>query len=217
MRKRADLKKGNNKRDQIISIARNLFAENGYEKTPVREIVNKAGTSMGNLYFHFPNKLDILKVICLDFVQRLRDQITRIHGMNLPPEVGFAVDFKIGYITTLEHPKTSKFWVASRNIPEIHGYSLENKRIRLKTFFSDRITDDEIELIAIAIQGIADGIFDQKRQGRITGNSAKLSNAIIDYSLRLMGYSRQEIFQTIEFMENYISGHPEIVDTYFHM
>jgi AcrR family transcriptional regulator len=205
----------NNKRETIMQVSRKLFAEKGYEKTSVRELVEAAETSMGNLYFHFPNKLEILKVICKEFVNRLRQQIYKIHEMDFSPETGFALDFKIGYITTLEHPKTSRFWSASRNIPEIHKYSLENKRIRLQTFFGDRLHPGETELLAIAIQGIADGIFEQKRQGRVSGDSPVLSNTIIDYSLRLLGYSAAEITKAITDMDNYIKNNPEIIDRYF--
>lgn len=204
-----------NKRDLIIETAKRLFAEKGYDNTSVREIVDEAHTSMGNLYFHFPNKLEILKIICLDFVNILRDQIYQIYSMNFRPEVGFALDFRIGYITTLEHPKTSQFWTASRNIPEIHQYSLENKRIRLKTFFGDRVSQEEVDLLAIAIQGIADGIFEQRRQGKISGNSAKLSNTIIDYSLRLLGYSSEDIRRVIKEVDMYIKQHGITIHKYF--
>lgn len=203
------------KRDIILNSAKKLFAEKGYENTSVRDIVEAANTSMGNLYFHFPNKLEIMKIICMDFVLVLREQIYRINELKLSPPVGFALDFKIGYITTLEHPKTSRFWTATRNIPEIHQFSLENKRIRLKTFFGERFSDDEIELLAIAIQGIADGIFDQKREGRIQGNSSRLSNAIIDYSLRLFGYSAPEIQNVLTEVEKYVQSHRITIDEYF--
>lgn len=203
------------KRNIILRTSRKLFAEKGFENTSVRQIVEAANTSMGNLYFHFPNKMEILKIICKDFVNILRNQIYKIHSMSFRPEVGFALDFRIGYITTLEHPKTSKLWAASQNIPEIHQYSLENKRIRLKTFFCDRISSDEIDLLAIAIQGIADGIFDQKREGNIKGNSAKLSNTIIDYSLRLLGYSKSEIEQVIQEVDDYIKAHHITINRYF--
>jgi len=203
------------KRDIILNAAKKLFAEKGYENTSVRDIVQAAETSMGNLYFHFPNKLEIMKIICMDFVNILREQIYRIHEMGLSPPVGFALDFRIGYITTLEHPKTSRFWTASRNIPEIHQFSLENKRIRLKTFFGERFPDEEIELLAIAIQGIADGIFDQKREGKIKGNSSRLSNAIIDYSLRLFGYSVTEIQNVLTEVEKYIQSQQITIDKYF--
>lgn len=199
-------KENNNKRQIIIKAAKKLFAEKGYENTSVRDIVVAANTSMGNLYYHFPNKHEMLREICDEFVTILRRQIGEIRELNLSPELGFALDFRIGYITTLEHPNTSQFWVASRNIQEIHQNSLENKRIRLKTFFSDRVTDEEISLLAVAIQGIADAIFEQKRQGVLVENSALLSNTIIDYSLRLLGFSRNEIRKTIQEVDEYIAN-----------
>ena len=203
------------KRDEILKVAKKLFATKGYENTSVRQIVDAASTSMGNLYFHFPNKHAILKEICQDFVGILRQQISKIHKKSLRPELGFALDFRIGYITTLENQKTSQFWVAARSIPEIHQFSLENKRIRLKTFFGDRIPEEEIQYMAIAIQGIADGIFDEKRRGTLSGNSSMLSNHIIDYSLRLIGYNREEIQRVIKEVDLYVQKHKITIDRYF--
>jgi AcrR family transcriptional regulator len=208
-------KSGANKRDIILRAARKLFAETGYQNTSVRQIVEAAGTSMGNLYFHFPNKMSILKIICQEYVNILRNQINIINDLSFKPEFGFALDFRIGYITTLEHPKTSQLWVASRNIPEIHKYSLENKRVRLRTFFGDQISEDEIDHLAIAIQGIADAIFEEKRQGKLNENSSNLSNTIIDFSLRLIGYSKPQIEQTINEVEEYIRKHHITLDKYF--
>jgi AcrR family transcriptional regulator len=208
-------KAGNNKREIILQTAKKLFAKEGYDNTSVRQIVQSANTSMGNLYFHFPNKQSILKVICKEYVNILRNQIERIHNLSFRPEVGFALDFRIGYITTLEHPKTSQVFSAAQNISEIHEYSLENKRLRLKTFFGEEISAAEIYYLAIAIQGIADGIFDQKREGKLDERSSVLSNTIIDYSLRLIGYSKPEISKTIEEVDEYIKKHRITIDKYF--
>jgi AcrR family transcriptional regulator len=206
---------GNNKREIILQTAKKLFAEQGYKNTSVRQIVGSAKTSMGNLYFHFPNKQTILKVICKEYVNILRNQIERVHNLSFRPEVGFALDFRIGYITTLEHPKTSQVFSAAQNISEIHEYSLENKRLRLKTFFGDKISPEENNYLAIAIQGIADGIFDQKREGKLNEKSTVLSNTIIDYSLRLIGYSKSEIASTIKEVNEYIQKHHITIDKYF--
>jgi AcrR family transcriptional regulator len=208
-------KKNGNKREIILHAARKLFAERGYEKSSVRQIVQLADTSMGNLYFHFPNKQSILKVICKDYVNVLRNQINDIHQLSMRPEVGFALDFRLGYITTLEHPRTSKFFAAAQNIPEIHTYSLENKRLRLKTFFGHLVNDEEIAYLAIAVQGIADGIFDQKRQGSLKEKSSVLSNTIIDFSLRLLGYSREQIRRALDEVDREIARRDIKVDKYF--
>jgi AcrR family transcriptional regulator len=209
-------KAGNNKREIILQTAKKLFAKQGYDNTSVREIVQRANTSMGNLYFHFPNKQSILKVICKEYVNILRNQIQRVSELSFRPEVGFALDFRIGYITTLEHPKTSQVFSAAQNIPEIHEFSLENKRLRLKTFFNSKISPEENNYLAIAIQGIADGIFDQKREGKLTERSSVLSNTIIDYSLRLIGYSKPEIAKTIEEVNDYIKKNRITIDKYFY-
>ncbi len=203
------------KRDEILRAAKKLFTELGYEQTSVRKIVEEANTSMGNLYFHFPNKLCILKVLSKEFITILRNQITQIHSLNFSPEVGFALDFRIGYITTLEDSKLSKLWLVVRTIPEIHKYSLENKRIRLKTFFGKQIPDRELGSLAIAIQAIADSFFEQKREGNLSDNAETLSNTIIDYSLRLLGYSPEKIFEVIKEVEDYINKHNITTADYF--
>jgi len=192
------------KREAIIRAAFKLFTEKGYENTSVRQIVDEANTSMGNLYFHFPDKLSILKYICDEFVGVLRKQIDRIHEMNFSPEVGFALDFRIGYLATLEDPTFSHIFTIARSTPEIHQHSLENKKIRLATFFGDRIPSEELDSLAIAMQGIADSFFEQKRNGLLDVSSQKISNTIIEYTLRLLGFEHDRINEVIREVEKYI-------------
>jgi AcrR family transcriptional regulator len=199
----------------ILKAAKKLFSEQGYDNTSVRDIVKAADTSMGNLYYYFPNKLTILQTICQGYIDILRGQISQIHALSLPPEVGFALDFKIGYINTLENEKLFPLWLAIRKIPEIHKHSLENKKIRLRTFFGDRFPSEELDILAIAIQGIADSFYEQKGAGNIDESALSPSYKIIDYSLRLLGYSPQGIAVVIEQVESYIQQHQITVGEYF--
>jgi len=215
MKIKSSKKRNKAKYEDILKAAKKLFSEQGYEKTTVRQIVEAANTSMGNLYFHFPNKLSILKSICKNYAYILRDQISQIPKLGFCPEVGFALDLKIGYINTLENPKLFPLWLAIRKIPEIHKYSLENKRIRLKTFFADKIDPDELDSLAMAMQGIVDSFYEQKGAGKLDENSIEPGYKIIDYSLRLLGYSRQRIQEVIEEVENYIQSHNITTADYF--
>lgn len=192
------------KKEAITRAAFKLFTENGYENTSVRQIVDEANTSMGNLYFHYPDKLSILKYICYEFVEALRSHIAKVHDMNFSPEVGFALDFRIGYLATLEDPTFSQIFTIARSTPEIHKHSLENKKIRLTTFFDEQISPEELNSLAIAIQGIADSFFEQKRNGLLNLRSKKISNTIIEYSLRLLGFERDQIDQVVEEVDKYI-------------
>jgi len=47
-------------RERILDIALELFTEQGYEKTSLRDIAEQLGTTKAALYYHFERKEDIL-------------------------------------------------------------------------------------------------------------------------------------------------------------
>lgn len=48
------------KKDIIVETAINLFNEKGYSNVSLREIAAAAGTTIGNMTYHFPQKVDLL-------------------------------------------------------------------------------------------------------------------------------------------------------------
>jgi AcrR family transcriptional regulator len=52
-------------RDRILDIALELFNERGYDKTSLREIADRLGTTKAALYYHFQRKEDILLALHL--------------------------------------------------------------------------------------------------------------------------------------------------------
>ncbi|MEU5660305.1 TetR family transcriptional regulator [Streptomyces sp. NPDC047737] len=55
-----------NTRQRIQDVALDLFAEQGYEKTSLREIAERLGVTKAALYYHFKTKEDILTSIFED-------------------------------------------------------------------------------------------------------------------------------------------------------
>jgi len=53
------------KRRLIIETAVMLFIEKGFHQTSIRDIANKAGISLGNLYNHFAGKSELIAAIAL--------------------------------------------------------------------------------------------------------------------------------------------------------
>src|ERR1700749_1639001 len=47
-------------RERILDIALELFSEQGYDKTSLRDIAERLGTTKAALYYHFARKEDIL-------------------------------------------------------------------------------------------------------------------------------------------------------------
>lgn len=62
------LERGRSTRDQLLTTATTLFAERGYDGTPIELILEAAGVSRGALYHHFNSKAAIFDAV-LDRVE----------------------------------------------------------------------------------------------------------------------------------------------------
>lgn len=74
-------------RDRILDVALDLFAEQGYDKTSLREIAEKMGFSKAALYYHFASKSDILMGLHMRMHQALRDLIPSLEEALVSPSV----------------------------------------------------------------------------------------------------------------------------------
>src|SRR5215831_16863526 len=73
-RARAELPRGGT-RERIQAIALELFAEQGYEKTSLREIAERLGVTKAALYYHFRSKEDIVRSFVEDYRAELEQVI----------------------------------------------------------------------------------------------------------------------------------------------
>lgn len=58
------MKKGIERRDQIIETAERLFYEKGYEQTSVQDVLDALSLSKGGFYHYFESKLELLEAVC---------------------------------------------------------------------------------------------------------------------------------------------------------
>jgi AcrR family transcriptional regulator len=70
-------------RERIQSIALGLFAEQGYEKTSLREIAERLGVTKAALYYHFRSKEDIVRGFTEDYRAEIEAVIS--WGAAQPP------------------------------------------------------------------------------------------------------------------------------------
>lgn len=71
---RSAVRRKSGRRDEILQIARALFAEKGFEAASIREIGDAAGILSGSLYYHFATKDDMLDELVRPFVLPLLKQ-----------------------------------------------------------------------------------------------------------------------------------------------
>ena len=70
-------------RERIQAIALELFAEQGYDKTSLREIAEGLGVTKAALYYHFNSKDDIVRRVTEDYRAELDEVIS--WGASRPP------------------------------------------------------------------------------------------------------------------------------------
>ena len=68
---RAPSRASTGRRDALIAIAADLFAERGYRSTTVREIAEAAGVLSGSLYHHFDSKESIIDELLSSYLDEL--------------------------------------------------------------------------------------------------------------------------------------------------
>src|SRR6516225_11843506 len=69
-------------RERIQAIALELFAEQGYDKTSLREIAEGLGVTKAALYYHFKSKEDIVASLVEDYFGQIDDLVA--WGKTLP-------------------------------------------------------------------------------------------------------------------------------------
>jgi AcrR family transcriptional regulator len=105
-------------RARIQQVALELFAEQGYERTSLREIAERLGVTKAALYYHFKSKEDIVRSFTEDYFARLDALIA--WGKEQPPDAETSRELIDRYITiVLESGEVFRF--LERNQATVHG------------------------------------------------------------------------------------------------
>lgn len=72
-------------RERLLDAALTLFAEKGFERTSVREIVERAHVAKGTFYVHFETKLEVLRGLTERIMILFRDAFSTLN--HHPPEI----------------------------------------------------------------------------------------------------------------------------------
>lgn len=79
-----DERRGGGTRQKIQQVALTLFAEQGYDKTSLREIAERLDVTKAALYYHFRTKDDILASVFEDYFARIDQIIEWAHTQGEP-------------------------------------------------------------------------------------------------------------------------------------
>jgi AcrR family transcriptional regulator len=87
-----NMTKGMKTRSEIIAAANELFAEQGYHGTSMRQIAEQAGITLGGIYNHFSGKEDIFQSLIIEYhpIANVVPKLDAIQGSTVPETVHFA-------------------------------------------------------------------------------------------------------------------------------
>ncbi len=128
-------------RRRVQQVALELFAEQGYEKTSLREIAERLGVTKAALYYHFRSKEDIVHSFTDDHYARLDALID--WARSQPPGAGTRHEILSRYVSTvLAGAEVFRFIEQNRAAMQ----SMEGGKERFKLFRSR--LDALVELLA---------------------------------------------------------------------
>jgi AcrR family transcriptional regulator len=105
---------GQERRAQLLDVARKLFSERGFEATSIEEIASRAGVSKPVVYEHFGSKEGIYEVVKDREVQRL---ITQINEALVGDHPRILLEQAAGALLTYIEKETDGFRILIRESP----------------------------------------------------------------------------------------------------
>ena len=139
------MKKGEQRKQELLKIAYDLFLSEGYENTSVDTIIEKAGIAKGTYYYYFESKEAMLEEVCMMMIDGETENAMHILNADIPIPQKI-----IGIISSFRPEQKEKTITDTLNSSEnILMHDKVNKRI--------------IEVVApiltkVAEQGIEEGV-----------------------------------------------------------
>ena len=98
------------RREQVLTCAAEVFAEQGYHQTTIQDIITRAGIARGTFYLYFQDKRSIFDELLDRMMVSLRQRIVRIDPSLSPNECVALLRKNIQAIfeITLEHRALAK-------------------------------------------------------------------------------------------------------------
>ncbi|MFG7942709.1 TetR/AcrR family transcriptional regulator [Streptomyces cacaoi] len=147
------------RRAELLATAAEVFAEQGYNATTVREIADAAGLLAGSLYYHFDSKESMLDEILATFLGELWARYEAVLAAGLGPRA------------TLEALVTESFREIDRHRAAVAIYQKESKYLAVQPRFGyldDSRSRFETAWLSTLERGVATGAFRADLDVRLT-------------------------------------------------
>lgn len=101
-------------RQRIISVAAELFADNGYGVTTNKDVAIRAGISTGALYYYFESKLDMYVAVFLELQARIDERMGEVMQKETTFKGRLRGILAVAYDLNREDPAIARFQGTAR-------------------------------------------------------------------------------------------------------
>lgn len=132
-------------RQAILSAARDCFREQGFERTTIRDIIQRTDLAAGTFYNYFEHKEDVFAALLQRFLDLLNDEIRHLRAQARNEREFVMETYRAFFQATAEDPVI--YQLAHRNdavISELFGYGIREVAIQQL----------QVDLEAAALRGL---------------------------------------------------------------
>lgn len=186
-------------RARILRSAKKLFAERGYDRTTMADIVRDAKTSIGNTYFYFSNKEDLLSCLLEDVIHETWARADEVLASVEPGAAQIAVAVYANVVNFLTSDRDLAS-IAFSGEPGVVRHMLEMHSRRLIALFAanfpDR-SDKELLMTAVAVGGANRMAVELSLTGQLDVPPRELADFLIRWHLRAFNLPEAEIERVV--------------------
>ncbi|MCB9482098.1 MAG: TetR/AcrR family transcriptional regulator [Desulfobacteraceae bacterium] len=187
-------------RNTILDVTRELFLSQGYKKTTIRQIIEKAGIKTGSLYHFFKDKedifLNIVREAYFDFIEYSDTITSEKENSVLKYAVTRALELKAVYrykrIAELYLEAYSSWRITEMVLP----INIERNRLFFEKY-NKEFNEDDYTNITLALRGIRLIHFSERINSKKTDFEPKC-RFLISTALKMFNVPEKEIIETIE-------------------
>jgi AcrR family transcriptional regulator len=140
---------GQNARARIQGVALDLFIEEGYDKTSLREIAERLGVTKAALYYHFPTKEHIVSSMVEDRMAQLKEIIDWAREQPRTQETRREVIRRYaGMLQAGGHFKIMQFFERNQTLAKTlqSGDAMRTQMMELTDLLSDKSDPPAVQL-----------------------------------------------------------------------
>jgi AcrR family transcriptional regulator len=150
-------------RDRILAVASELFVEQGYDATSLRQVADRLGFTKAALYYHFPSKEDLLVALLQPADELIRELLERLEATASIEDWGDALEWVVGaffdHIQFFQLVERNRVVVANLDTFAGHDHHQEmHRRVEAAVRKATPVLREQVRMIAAlgAVTGFDD-------------------------------------------------------------